>query len=248
MSQQGLDAIALSIPIFFLLIGVELWVEWRERRRLYRLNDSINDLACGTIQQEEEEPAYGVTRPLATWNPVWANFQYFAELWSVARRTRRRADRVRIFIKPPGWRPADVPFEPVSSTPTEGLKYDATPPRGLAGYATVQFLLALGAAIALLFFEPRLALGQERAIALFAVWTFLDVGGLYNRRSRVLPAEIGRWGCVAIALGVLAPAPWHAAGAVAAALVGALSIALIATQRSSLRAAGTVPLPVAPAS
>ena len=51
MSPQGLDAIALSIPVFFLLIGVELWVERRERRSLYRLNDSLNDLACGTIQQ-----------------------------------------------------------------------------------------------------------------------------------------------------------------------------------------------------
>ena len=27
MSQQGFNAIALSIPIFFLLIGVELWIE-----------------------------------------------------------------------------------------------------------------------------------------------------------------------------------------------------------------------------
>src|SRR6187455_2854317 len=56
MSQQGLNAIALAIPVFFLLIGLEVWLERRERRagsgrRLYRLNDTLNDLACGTIQQ-----------------------------------------------------------------------------------------------------------------------------------------------------------------------------------------------------
>ena len=56
MSQQGFNAIALSIPVFFLLIGLEIWIERRERRldsgrTLYRLNDTINDLACGTIQQ-----------------------------------------------------------------------------------------------------------------------------------------------------------------------------------------------------
>ncbi len=56
MSQQGFNAIALAIPVFFLLIGLEIWIERRERRldsgrTLYRLNDTINDLACGTIQQ-----------------------------------------------------------------------------------------------------------------------------------------------------------------------------------------------------
>src|SRR5262245_47723548 len=56
MSQAGIDAIALSIPIFFLLIGIEIWIERRERRSggkrsLYRLNDTLNDLGCGTIQQ-----------------------------------------------------------------------------------------------------------------------------------------------------------------------------------------------------
>ena len=56
MSQQGFNAIALAIPVFFLLIGLEIWIERRERRHdsgrtLYRLNDTINDLACGTIQQ-----------------------------------------------------------------------------------------------------------------------------------------------------------------------------------------------------
>src|SRR5262245_54203137 len=56
MSPAGVSAIALSIPVFFLLIGLEIWLERRERRqgggkRLYRLNDTLNDLGCGTIQQ-----------------------------------------------------------------------------------------------------------------------------------------------------------------------------------------------------
>jgi len=391
MSPQGLDAIALSIPVFFLLIGVELWIERRERRRLYRLNDSINDLACGTIQQvvgvfgktamfagyilvferfalfeidptsvgawlgaflgvdflyywfhrasheinflwaahivhhqseeynlsvalrqsalqqflsapfylplalvgippklflaadaadtlyqfwihtrtigrlgflesflntpshhrvhhgsnekyidrnhagtlivwdklfgtfqeEEEEPAYGVTRPLATWNPVWANFQYFAELWSVARRARRWADKVRIFLKPPGWRPEDVPFEAVPYTPTQGLKYDARPPEGLGAYAVSQFLLGLACALALLSFEARLAPAQELALAIFAVWTLANVGGLFDRSRWVPVAEAARWGSAALAAALLVPAPWNVPGAAALMALGA---------------------------
>ena len=38
------------------------------------------DRLFGTYQAEEEEPVYGITKPLASWNPVWANFHYWGEL------------------------------------------------------------------------------------------------------------------------------------------------------------------------
>jgi sterol desaturase/sphingolipid hydroxylase (fatty acid hydroxylase superfamily) len=377
MSQSGWDAIALSIPVFFLLIGVEIWIERRERRSgrsrsLYRLNDTLNDLACGTIQQltgvfaktllfagyiliyerfrffeldmkngahwfaaflgvdglyywfhrlshevnflwaahivhhqSEEynlsvalrqsalqqffgapfywplallgvppamflaldafdtlyqfwihtrtigklgflesflntpsnhrvhhgsndeyidrnhggvliiwdklfgtyEPegapvAYGVTRPLANWNPLWANLQYYGELLSVARRTRRASDKVKIFLKGPGWRPADVPFEETAYTPMDGRKYDATAPPGLSGYAVVQFLLAMGAVIAILFLGERLSTPGRSAIALFAVWGLVNVGGVFDRRGWLPASEMARWGVATLAAAV----------------------------------------------
>lgn len=154
-------------------------------------------------------------------------------------------DKLRIFVKPPGWRPEDVPFERIPYTPTQRLKYDATPPAGLRAYAVSQFLLGLGAAIGLLFFESRLSGAQSVAIALFAVWSLLDVGGLFDRSPWVLPAEIARWGTTAIAVAVLAPPPANAPAAIGGAVAGALSIALLRSHRGEfrLRAAGE-PLPV----
>jgi hypothetical protein len=58
------------------------------------------DRPFGTYQAEEEEPAYGITKPLASWNPVWANFHSWAELLASARRTRRLSDKIWIFLKP----------------------------------------------------------------------------------------------------------------------------------------------------
>src|SRR5712671_1938331 len=43
--------IALAIPFFFLLMGVELWVARRRGARLYRFNDALVDLSCGMSQQ-----------------------------------------------------------------------------------------------------------------------------------------------------------------------------------------------------
>jgi len=43
--------IALSIPVFFVLIIIELFIASGQRKNYYRFNDSIIDLSCGTGQQ-----------------------------------------------------------------------------------------------------------------------------------------------------------------------------------------------------
>src|SRR4051812_46062207 len=43
--------IALAVPLFFLLIGVELAVAARRRPSAYRFADAITDLGCGISQR-----------------------------------------------------------------------------------------------------------------------------------------------------------------------------------------------------
>jgi len=43
--------IALAIPVFFILIGVELLVGRLQNRRIFRFQDAITDLSCGIGQQ-----------------------------------------------------------------------------------------------------------------------------------------------------------------------------------------------------
>jgi alkylglycerol monooxygenase len=45
------NPIALAIPFFFLLMGVELWAAARRGVKLYRFADVIADLSCGMTQQ-----------------------------------------------------------------------------------------------------------------------------------------------------------------------------------------------------
>ncbi|MCO5232465.1 MAG: sterol desaturase family protein [Chitinophagales bacterium] len=46
-----MDLIVLSIPIFFLLIGIELFYQFKTKKQLYRLNDMISNINCGIAQQ-----------------------------------------------------------------------------------------------------------------------------------------------------------------------------------------------------
>ncbi len=45
------NPIVLSIPIFFILIGVELLVSYFRQRKLYRLNDALTTISCGVGEQ-----------------------------------------------------------------------------------------------------------------------------------------------------------------------------------------------------
>lgn len=48
---MNINPIILSIPIYFLLIGIELIVQQFSKRKLYRLNDAVTNISCGITQQ-----------------------------------------------------------------------------------------------------------------------------------------------------------------------------------------------------
>ena len=68
------------------------------------------DRIFGSFQEESEiNPCvYGTRSALNSWNPLWANAQVYASIFHDAWHARNWLDKVRVFLKPPGWRPADV--------------------------------------------------------------------------------------------------------------------------------------------
>ncbi|MEN9299410.1 MAG: hypothetical protein RLZZ429_1723 [Bacteroidota bacterium] len=70
----------------------------------------IWDKLFGTYQEElKDVPAvYGITRPVRTWNPIKINFMHLWLLIKDAWRAKSWKDKVRIWLMPTGWRPADV--------------------------------------------------------------------------------------------------------------------------------------------
>jgi hypothetical protein len=164
------------------------------------------DRLFGTYQKEEEEPAYGITTPLRSWNPVWANVHYWVELAEKAGRTTRLADKVRLFLKPPGWQPADLGgFVPAPEVDPGHVKYETAAPGGLALYVFVQFLIVLGGTTALLFRQDDLAAGPRAAAAAAILLTLVALGGLLERKAWAFSLETVRVFLIAtVAVGAVA--------------------------------------------
>ena len=70
----------------------------------------IWDRLFGTFQEElDDEPVvFGIRKPLANWNPFWANLQVYDYLWFDAVRTRRWRDKLGVWFRRTGWRPPDM--------------------------------------------------------------------------------------------------------------------------------------------
>ncbi|NCT73267.1 MAG: sterol desaturase family protein [Chitinophagaceae bacterium] len=68
------------------------------------------DKLFGSYQEElpQVPPVYGITRPVRTWNPIRINFQHVWLLIQDAWHTRSWKDKLLLWFKPTGYRPADV--------------------------------------------------------------------------------------------------------------------------------------------
>ncbi len=63
----------------------------------------IWDHLFGTYQAEEEEPTYGVTTPIETYNPVRIEVAGLRWLRAKIRKQKRPSDKLRCLVRPPEW-------------------------------------------------------------------------------------------------------------------------------------------------
>ncbi|MDH1264013.1 sterol desaturase family protein [Pseudomonas sp. GD03944] len=121
------------------------------------------DRLFGTFQEElDEEPViFGVTTPLASWNPLWANLQFYSVLWQDAVRAGSWWDKLRIWFMRTGWRPADVAARYLQQKPdlSRFVKFEVPLSRYRQVYAALQFVVYVVGGSYLL------ALGGELSVA-----------------------------------------------------------------------------------
>ena len=154
----------------------------------------IWDRMFGTFVPETDEPVYGVVKPLASANPLWANFASWVDLIAVAARARRAVDRLMPFVAAPGWRPLEQggPIKPPEvSRETAGAGDEATS-KGLAAYVFIHFVLALILTALALGKVAQIGTTAFLAIAAMVVLTLVVLSGLLERRPWARPAEAVR--------------------------------------------------------
>jgi sterol desaturase/sphingolipid hydroxylase (fatty acid hydroxylase superfamily) len=160
----------------------------------------IWDRMFGTFQEEEEEPVYGTTKTLESFNPLWTNFHYWVDLFRLAGKCNRFSDKIKVFLKPPGWQPEELGGFEHAPEVNKGSyeKYTVKVNRSVSMYVLTQFIIVVLFSALMLFDSASEApmifkkdLQQWFAAFLF-VFTLLNGGGMFELKSWVRPMEFGR--------------------------------------------------------
>jgi sterol desaturase/sphingolipid hydroxylase (fatty acid hydroxylase superfamily) len=161
----------------------------------------VFDRWFGTFREELEEPVYGVTVPLNSFNPVWAQVDYYVWLGKQLARATSWKDRLQMLIRKPGWMPAylggTIDAKPV--TPEAFRKYTVEVGPGAHYYVLFQFALLIGATF-LFLQSAATAPGlntHNLALTGWIIWTTGSLGGILEQRPWAIWSEIGRWLAVA---------------------------------------------------
>ena len=121
------------------------------------------DRLFGSFQEEGEKCVYGTRSGLNSWDPLWANFEVYWGLLKDSWHTRRWRDKLRVWFKPPGWRPPDVAqrFPKPAFDLASVQRFHPPISRAVAWFAGVQFALLLAGVSAYLWFADSLPLASS---------------------------------------------------------------------------------------
>ncbi len=167
------------------------------------------DRLFGSFVEEDDRdpPVYGTRSPLRSWNPLWANVEVYWSTAIDAWHARRWRDKLLLWIKPPGWRPADVAErypKPAFVISTERFNPLQSKPTTI--YALVQFALLLGMATQFLGMAGKARLADLLAYAVYLVISLCILGSVMEGRrwatwlealrvlaTAAIPLAVGRW-------------------------------------------------------
>ncbi len=172
------------------------------------------DRIFGTFKDEDphEKCVYGTRGLLGSWDPLWANAQVYAGLAHDSWHARSWPDKLRVWIKPPGWRPPDVAQRfprPAFSMSQAQQRYQPPMSRAVQWFALVQFAMLLGGVAVFLWQADAAPLTHSAiwfAVLLVAQWS---LGAVMQGRIGMLMALMLQSAALATATSALGLTQWH---------------------------------------
>ena len=151
----------------------------------------IWDKMFGTFQQEEERPTYGITKPINSWNAVWANFSHYATMASEMKMITSWPDKFRYMFKKPGWFPDALGgYRPAPAIDKSHYhKYETPTPILLNYYVLAQYIVCLVVTALFLFNQSKFGMTEKAMIVVLISVVVVNCGVLFENRPWVKVSE-----------------------------------------------------------
>jgi alkylglycerol monooxygenase len=151
----------------------------------------IWDRMFGTFQEEEEKPTYGITKPINSWNALWANFSHYDTMAAELKIIPKWSDKIKYLFKKPGWLPdylggyRSAPEVDIKSY----RKYETPVPLQINYYVLFQYVICLIATSLFLFEQAQFSLVEKIFIAGLISWWVVNCGVLFEQKRWIWSVE-----------------------------------------------------------
>ncbi len=150
----------------------------------------IWDKLFGTFASEDEKPHYGITKPLQSWNPVWANFAHYFEIYKEFKQIPVFKDKIKLLVKKPGWRPDYMGgYQAAPQIDQSYKKFDIMTSLRLNVYVIVQFLIVMTSTLLFLYHKSNMDNAQLIVSSILIIFSVSSFGLLFENRKWSRPVE-----------------------------------------------------------
>ncbi|MDI3319622.1 sterol desaturase family protein [Pinibacter soli] len=166
----------------------------------------IWDKLFGTFQAEEEEPQYGLTKPLKSFSFLWQHFHFFIELWLSVKKEKGFFNKIKLLFKKP-----DV-IDPENREIAEDIfniiHSEAPVDKPLNKYVVWQMILITVLLFLFMGFDNYVTEFYQVIITGVIIITLVNCGAIMEQKKWIFYLEFARLLLVALGCSMIYPNPW----------------------------------------
>jgi alkylglycerol monooxygenase len=148
------------------------------------------DKMFGTFQAEEEEPVYGITTQLKSWNPTWANIHYYIDIISKSTGFSKLKDKIKMLFARPGWLPEEAGgFQAPPEVPANHFAYDVKSSKLFNTYILAQFILIVSGLCLLMYHFNEISTFYKFVFLGVIILSTMICGAIMENKKWVIAAE-----------------------------------------------------------
>lgn len=151
----------------------------------------IWDRLFRTFQKEEEEPEYGITIPLNSWNPVWANLHFYRDMLKGFKLLKSPKDKFLLAFRGPEYLGALLAQKPDEQTGT--VKFRTKVPLNMQVYVFIQFIILSFGLVSYMNHFTELSVFYKLTMFALIVLSVLNCGAIMENKKWVNIVEILRF-------------------------------------------------------
>lgn len=168
----------------------------------------IWDRLFGTFQEEQEQVTFGITQPLRSLNPVWANAHFYADLWQKMKTMPTLKQKWQLW-----WAGPDALADEKSEADEQQIALEKTPsisnyapqiarslPRGSKRYVAAQLLLVTVGLMGFMYYFDQITWVERFAALGFLLFSGLVCSAVLENKQWLLKVELMRFASLALLL------------------------------------------------